>query len=76
MKDGKLGIKDLNDAERWVALVALLTEKGFVTQEEIDETLEMMVTKKNERLEIELNANPGMKTLFDIMQNMYKGNKE
>lgn len=67
MKDGKFEVSDLDAKELIVALISLLTEKNIITTEEFVSYRDAILDHKNMHLEKELEENPAMKFILDMM---------
>lgn len=67
MKDNQLEMKDLDANDKLTALSLLLIHKGIITESELTESFEAVLQVKNEALQKELQANPGLALMFGMM---------
>jgi hypothetical protein len=68
MKDGKFEVADLDGKDHITALVSLLVYKDLITLKEYEEFRDVILKKKNEQLDKELQGNAGLKFVFDMLK--------
>lgn len=62
--------------DRVVILMELLIQKGVITKEELNETIEKTITIRNQELDKEREDNPGLVMMLDMITGAMKNNKE